>query len=115
MGLLARAGRLPCSAGHLSGAFINLYGLEPFVEFVADDNPHKHGLFMPGSKAPILPSSELVKQNIGLCLMTVRAEIEDAVAAKNAAFMARGGILASVFPESKYSLAAIDRVAGKVA
>ena len=36
--------------------------------------------------------------------MTVRPEIEEAVAAKNAAFTARGGRLASVFPDSPYSL-----------
>lgn len=102
-------------AGHLSGAFINLYGLEDTIDFVADDNPKKHGLFMPGSKAPILPSGELVGRDIKLCLMTVRAEIEDAVAAKNAAFTARGGVLASVFPESKYSLHKLGQAAGKAA
>jgi len=95
-------------AGHLAGAFVNLYGLAKRIEFVADDNPHKQGLFMPGSRLPILPSSELVARDIELCLMTVRPEIEGAVAAKNATFTARGGILASVFPDSPYAL---DRVA----
>lgn len=87
-------------AGHLSGAFINLYGLGEDAAFVADDNPHKHGLFMPGSRVPILPSAELVNRNVSLCLMTVRAEIEQAVAEKNRALTARGGVLASVFPDS---------------
>ena len=36
--------------------------------------------------------------------MTVRPEIEDAVVAKNAAFTARGGRLASVFPDSHYTI-----------
>ena len=40
-------------AGHLSGAFINIYGLDRETDFVADDNPMKHGLFMPGSRAAI--------------------------------------------------------------
>jgi hypothetical protein len=102
-------------AGHLSGAFINLYGLERDTDFVADDNPKKHGLFMPGSKAPILPSSELVTRDIGLCLMSVRAEIEELVMGKNKAFTDRGGVLASVFPESQYSLTRIGRAAGKAA
>jgi len=102
-------------AGHLSGAFINLYGLEDAIDFVADDNTKKHGLFMPGSKVPILPSGALVARDVNLCLMTVRAEVEDAVAAKNAAFTARGGVLASVFPESKYSLTQTGRAAGKAA
>jgi hypothetical protein len=102
-------------AGHLSAAFINLYGLERHIDFVADDNPKKQGLFMPGSKAPILPSAELVSRNVGLCLMTVRAEIESAVAAKNTAFTARGGVLASIFPESPYSLDRLGLAAGKAA
>ena len=102
-------------AGHLSGAFINLYGIEAAIDFVADDNPKKHGLFMPGSRAPILPSSELVARGTALCLMTVRAEIEDAVAQKNKAFTDRGGVLASVFPESPYALDASVREAVKVA
>jgi hypothetical protein len=102
-------------AGHLSGAFINLYGLEADTDFVADDNAKKHGLYMPGSKAPILPSSELVTRDIGLCLMSVRAEIEELVVGKNKAFTDRGGVLASVFPESAYSLTKIGRAAGKAA
>jgi hypothetical protein len=56
-----------------------------------------------------------VARDIKLCLMTVRAEIEDAVAAKNAGFTARGGVLASVFPESKYSLHKLGQPAGKAA
>jgi hypothetical protein len=107
--LLRDRGRIAMlGAGHLTGAFVNLYDLADRIEFVADDNANKQGLFMPGSRLPILPSSELVAREIDLCLMTVRPEIEDAVAAKNAAFVARGGVLASVFPDSPYSL---DRLA----
>jgi hypothetical protein len=102
-------------AGHLTGAFVNLYGLADRIDCVVDDNPNKQGLFMPGSRLPIVPSSELVKRGIDLCLMTVRPEIEDAVAAKNAAFTARGGVLASVFPDSPYALDRLATVRGAVA
>ena len=102
-------------AGHLSAAFINLYGLADVIDFVADDNPKKHGLLMPGSRLPILPSSELVTRDVKLCLMTVRPEIEDLVVGKNAAFTAPGGRLASVFPDSRYSLDKLDPAAGKAA
>jgi hypothetical protein len=99
------AGRVAMlGAGHLSGAFINLYGLADVVEFVADDNPKKHGLFMPGSRLPILPASELIRREVDLCLMTVRPEIEGEVAERNASFRSRGGVLASVFPESPFAL-----------
>lgn len=113
---LRRQGKVAMlGAGHLSAAFINLYGLADAIDFVADDNPKKHGLFMPGSQAPILPSSELLTRDIRLCLMTVRPEIEDLVAAKNAAFTARGGRLASIFPDSRYSLDALERPTLQVA
>jgi SAM-dependent methyltransferase len=102
-------------AGHLTGAFVNLYDLADRIEFVADDNPNKQGLFMPGSRLPILPSSELVAREIDLCLMTVRPEIEAAVAARNAAFTARGGVLASVFPDSPYALDRLARPAEALA
>lgn len=113
---LAKRGRVAMlGAGHLTGAFINLYGLANRIDFVADDNANKHGLFMPSSALPILPSSELVKRNIDLCLMTVRPEIEDVVAAKNMAFTARGGVLASVFPDSPYALDRVTQQVGAVA
>jgi hypothetical protein len=102
-------------AGHLSGAFINLYGLATDTTLVADDNPKKHGLYMPGSKAPILPAAELSARNVQLCLMTVRAEVEELVVGKNAAYLARGGVLASVFPDSKYALGRAGPAAGKAA
>src|SRR5262249_28905537 len=102
-------------AGHLSAAFINLYGLERDTEFVADDHPKESGLFTPGPRGPIRRSSELVARNIKLCLMTVRAEVEDAVVAKNQAFTDRGGILASVFPESRYAFDKLGSTAEKAA
>jgi len=102
-------------AGHLTGAFVNLYGLVERIEFVGDDNPNKQGLFMPGSRLPILPAAELVNREIDLCLMTVRPEIEGAVAAKNAAFTGGGGVLASVFPDSPFSLDKLPKPTGALA
>ena len=108
------AGRVAIlGAGHLAGAFINLYGLENAVEFVADDNANKQGLFMPGSRLPILPSTELIRRKIDLCLMTVRPEVELDVARRNEAFRSRGGVLASVFPDSPFAFGRSE-VAGGV-
>jgi len=105
--LLERQGRSALlGAGHLSAAFVNLLGLGGYVDFVADDDPRKQGLYMPGSRLPILASGQLVERDIGLCLMTVRPEIEELVVRKNQAFTARGGRLASIFPESPYALQA---------
>ena len=99
-------------AGHLAGAFINLYGLADCIEFVVDDNPHKQRLFMPGSRLPIRPASELIRREIDLCLMTVRPEIEREVVQRNEAVRLRGGMLASVFPDSTLSFAEMNIAGG---
>jgi hypothetical protein len=99
-------------AGHLSAAYLNLLGIAPFVEFVVDDAPQKQGLYMPGSRLPILPSSALIERRTRLCLMSVRPEIEDAVVRKNHAFTSQGGRMASIFPGSPYALEAALAVTG---
>ena len=95
-------------AGHLSAAYICLYGLQDVIDLVVDDNTNKQGLFMPGSRLPILPSSALIDRGIKVCLMGVRPEIEDAVLKKNQEFRDRGGRLLSIFPDSRFSLYADD-------
>jgi hypothetical protein len=93
-------------AGHLACTFINLLGLKDQVEFVVDDNPHKAGLFMPGSRLPIRGSSSLAVGDVRLCLLTVSPESEDRVIARNRDFVGKGGTFASIFPDSRYALCA---------
>src|SRR5262249_5938957 len=92
-------------AGHLSCAMINYFELKEHVDFVVDDHPGKKGLFMPGSRLPIVGAEALVQHGIKLCCMSVRPEIEDRVIEKNDLFQAQGGVLASIFPDSRYALA----------
>ncbi len=91
-------------AGHLAATFINLLGLKEQIQFVADDNPNKRGLFMPGSKLPIAGSASLVERGIKLCLLTVAVASEETVIQKNQAFVQAGGTFASIFPASKHAL-----------
>ncbi|HUI07370.1 MAG TPA: class I SAM-dependent methyltransferase [Verrucomicrobiae bacterium] len=91
-------------AGHLAATFINLLGLKKHIDFVADDNPNKRGLFMPGSKLPILGSASLVERDVKLCLLTVAVESEEKVIQKNQAFVRTGGAFASIFPASRHAL-----------
>jgi len=91
-------------AGHLAATFINLLGLRKHIDFVADDNPNKRGLFMPGSKLPILASTSLENRYVKLCLLTVAVESEEKVIQKNQAFVRAGGVFASIFPASKHAL-----------
>jgi hypothetical protein len=89
-------------AGHLAATFINLLGIADHFDFVADDNPHKQGLFMPGSRLPIRGSDALPPG--GLCFMSVAVESEEKVIARNRSFVESGGRFASIFPASKHAL-----------
>jgi hypothetical protein len=91
-------------AGHLAATFINLLELKRRFEFVVDDNPHKRGRLMPGSKLPIVGSRTLVDRQISLCLMSVAVESEEKVIANNQEFLLAGGKFASIFPASNYAL-----------
>jgi hypothetical protein len=91
-------------AGHLACAFINYLQLEKHLAFVVDDNPHKQGLFMPGSRLPIRSSQALLDDNIRLCLLSVNPEVEDQVLQRNRGFVERGGRFASIFAASNRAL-----------
>jgi hypothetical protein len=91
-------------AGHAACTFLNLHGLREFVSFVADDNPRKIGLFMPGSGLPILPSALLLEEEIRLCLLAVSPSAESRVRENNRDFTARGGVFASIHPQSPSAL-----------
>lgn len=91
-------------AGHLAGTFVSLFGVDDLIECVIDDNPHKRGLYMPGSKLPIVGSPALVEREITLCLLGVNPIAEENVIGKHAAFIGRGGVFASIFPASAHAL-----------
>lgn len=91
-------------AGHLACKFLNLNELKAYIEFVVDDNPDKHGLFMPGSRVPIRGSDALLDHNIRLCLLSVSSESEEKVINSNKSFVEQGGRFLSIFPNSKYAL-----------
>src|SRR3990167_535426 len=91
-------------AGHLACYFINLLELSDLIDFIIDDNMNKIGLFMPGSRLPILPSSTLETQGVKLCLMSLNPESEKKVISKNQKFIADGGKFLSIFASSSYAL-----------
>lgn len=91
-------------AGHMACNFINLHLVQDCFELAVDDHPDKRGLFMPGSRLPILGSSALVERNIGHCLLSVRPEIEQAIISANAAYVDNGGTFASILPRGPSSI-----------
>lgn len=94
----SRGGIALFGAGHLGCTFVDLLGLRQDVEFFVDDHPQKRGLFMPGSHLAIKGSAELVAERISLCLLSLAPESEATVIARNPAFVAAGGVFASIFP-----------------
>lgn len=107
----ARHGKIAVlGAGHLACTWIHLLGLAEFVEFLADDNPHKQNHFLPSARLPIRGSASLLTENIKLCLLAVSPEAEPKVIARNQEFVQRGGQIASIFPASRKALV-IDKPA----
>jgi hypothetical protein len=91
-------------AGHLACMFIWLFQLQDYIECVIDDNPLKQGLFMPGSRLPILHSNSLLEQNISLCLLGLNPMNEEKVIANNQVFTSKGGNFLSIFSASPHAI-----------
>ena len=91
-------------AGHLACMFLNLMEIGEYIEFVVDDSPEKKGLYMPGSKLPIVGSQAIIDEDIKLCLTTLSSESEQKVVQKNKKFVELGGAFSSIFPSSSIAL-----------
>lgn len=100
------AGRIAMfGAGHLAVTFLTIMNAPGLIEFVVDDNPNKRGLFMPGSRLPIVGSDVLLSSpDIKLCLLGLNPLSEQKVMDRQAAFTARGGVFKSIFPSSAVAL-----------
>jgi hypothetical protein len=92
-------------AGHLAVTFLTIMNAPGLIDFVVDDNPNKRGLFMPGSRLPIVGSDVLhASPDVTLCLLGLNPLSEQKVMDRQAAFTARGGVFKSVFPSSAVAL-----------
>lgn len=103
-----RGGIALFGAGHLACAFVNFLDVADLIDFVADDTPQKQHKFLPGARLPILPSAALVERGTALCLLALSIGNEDAVIAKNQAFVDAGGTFRSIFRASGRSIFAED-------
>lgn len=91
-------------AGHRACTFVNLLELGEQLEFVIDDDPHKQGLSMPGSRLHIRQSSALKLGGIKLCLLSLSPESEAKVVSHNQAFIDEGGAFLSIYPDSERAI-----------
>jgi hypothetical protein len=91
-------------AGHLACTFVRVFDVAGEIDCIIDDNPHKRGLYMPGSRLPILGSSALLERGIALCLLSLNPIGEEKVIRNNQAFVDRGGVFASIFPASAHAM-----------
>lgn len=91
-------------AGHLGCTWVNNLKIGRTIDCVIDDNPNKRGLYMPGSKLPILGSDALLEREISLCLLSLNPIGEEKVMARNSAFTEKGGRFGSIFPGSALAL-----------
>lgn len=87
-------------AGARACTMVNFTALTAYIDFVVDDQPEKQGKYLPGSRLPIYPSSELEAKNVGLCLLSVNAETENRVISKHREFIDKGGVFISINPPS---------------
>ncbi|MBF0523074.1 MAG: methyltransferase domain-containing protein [Candidatus Omnitrophica bacterium] len=90
--------------GHMSSVFLNVFDLGNKIDFVVDDNPNMRGMFMPGSRLPVMESKEIYDQNIDVCLLTLSASSEDKVVKNHQKFIEKGGKFVSIFPGSKWAM-----------
>ena len=66
-------------AGHRTVMFLNLLKLNNLVSYVIDDDQRKQGLKIPKAGLEIHNSDLIVKENIGVCLLSVNIEIEEKI------------------------------------
>jgi hypothetical protein len=94
-------------AGHLSCSWINVMEVADLLQCVIDDDRNKAGLFMPGSRLPIVPSSRLDDGSIRACLLSLSQESEARVMAAKQEYLDRGGLFLSIFPGKPNSVASL--------
>ncbi len=78
---------------------LNAFGIGPeTLDFVADKNPHKHGLYVPGVKLPIISPEEIAERQPDF-LLILPWNHKDEIVRQQAAFADRGGRFIVPIPE----------------
>ena len=91
-------------AGHIACRFLNVLGLGDLVSYVLDDHPDKKGVYMPGTRHPIISTEQLDRGSITACLLSLSAVGEQKIMSSKLDFTHRGGKFFSIIPTSYYAL-----------
>ena len=91
-------------AGHRTAIFISVLKISDLVEFVADDDDRKQGLFMPGLNVPIRSSFALNEKGVGVCILSINVDSEDRLIDALKKRLNETLYFASLSPASKYKL-----------
>lgn len=87
-------------AGHLGCLWVNLFNLSGYIDCFIDEDTHKIGMYMPGSRLPIRGASETTAP-IELCMLSSNPKNEKIIKKNNQNFFAHVLEFASIFPQAK--------------
>ena len=81
-----------------STTFLYRLGLGPFLEFLVDDNPAKHGRLAPGTNLPVLPARAILERRPDFVLI-LSWRYSDPIVSRLETYRAQGGIVLSPWPK----------------
>ncbi len=90
-------------AGHRSVIYYHANKLSSYIDYILDDDKNKRNYFFPGTNLKIKPSSVLLKNKIGICLLSVSINKEKKIVNKLKKFN-KDILFYSISPDSKYAL-----------
>ena len=89
-------------AGHQTISFINLFGIDPYIECIIDDDENKRDMYLPGSHLPVISTTQFLDgSKANICLLGIGPKSEKKVLSNFVNFTDRGGVIYSIFPGSK--------------
>lgn len=77
------------------------FELGSWLEFLADDNPARHGLFSPGWRLPVRPSSELSASAVDVVVI-LAWQYAEPIIRRHRAFLERGGRFLVPLPSPRW-------------
>jgi len=90
--------------GHLSISFVNYFNLGNYIDFAVDDNEHKQGRFLPGSRIRIAGTDEIRKRKPSLVLLGFAVDPQVLSQTRWQEMIGNGVTVKSIFPGNQLSV-----------